>query len=194
MFNFNALVSRIKYIPRWSLMRQSRPEYVAEHSAEVMQLAHTLALIGNTKFGKSYNVENIVLSALYHDISEILTGDMPTPVKYKDEALKTAYKVMEEHANLQLIETLDPDICPFIAPHITLESLTSEEVAILKGADKLSALIKCIEESRSGNDEFESAFCSIENSLIQMNLKETNYFMEYMLQPYHLCLDELAKI
>ena len=175
-------------------MRQTRPEYVAEHTTEVMQLAHTLALIGNTKFGKAYNIENILLSSLYHDISEILTGDMPTPVKYKDEALKTAYKEMEVHANLQLIETIDTDIRPYITPHITMENLTIEEIAILKGADKLSALIKCIEESRSGNDEFESAFCSIENSLISMNLEEVNFFMDNMIQPYHLCLDELARI
>lgn len=194
MNNFNALLSRIKYIPRWSLMRQTRPEYVAEHTVEVMQIAHTLSSIAKQKFGKQVDENKIVFCALYHDISEILTGDMPTPVKYNDETLKTAYQDMEKKALHKLLETVDGDIKQDLVPFVTAENLSLEEKSILKGADRLSALIKCIEEKRSGNQEFESAYKSVYQSLVAMNLQEVNYFMENMLPPYNLCLDDLAKI
>lgn len=194
MYNFNALFSRTKYIPRWSLMRQSRPEYVAEHTAEVMQLAHTLAEIANAKFNKNVDVQKIVMSALYHDISEILTGDMPTPVKYNDDILKNAYKDMEKKALSRLCDTLDPDIRQNISQFINTDQLSDSEKAILKAADKISALIKCIEEKRSGNSEFLMAQQSIYEHLLAMNLQEVNYFIHNMLPAYELCLDELAKI
>ena len=118
MFNFNALVSRIKYIPRWSLMRQSRQEYLAEHTTEVMHIAHTLAVLAKEKFGAEVDEKNIVLCGLYHDISEILTGDMPTPVKYNDDVLKKAYKDMESKAMDKMIETIDPAVKENIAPFV----------------------------------------------------------------------------
>ena len=118
MYNFNALVSRIKYIPRWSLMRQSRQEYLAEHTTEVMQIAHTLAAVAKEKFGADVDEKNIVLCGLYHDISEILTGDMPTPVKYNDVVLKRAYKDMEAKATDKMIETVDPQLKNHIAPFV----------------------------------------------------------------------------
>lgn len=175
-------------------MRQSRGEYVAEHTAEVMQLAHTLAAIANRKFGRNVDEKKIVFCALYHDISEILTGDLPTPVKYNDNLFKTAYQDMEAKALSKLVDTMDTDLKADIAPFVTGADLTLEEKAILKGADRLSALIKCIEEKRSGNCEFESAFTSVYKSLVDMNLSEVNYFIEHMLPAYNLCLDDLAKI
>lgn len=194
MFNFNALVSRIKYIPRWSLMRQSRQEYLAEHTTEVMHIAHTLAAVAKEKFGADVDEKNIVLCGLYHDISEILTGDMPTPVKYNDDVLKKAYKDMEAKAVDKMMDTVDPDIKSHIAPFVKADVLSDREKMILKAADKLSALIKCMEEVSCGNSEFRLALESTKSSLVQMDLPEVNYFMKNMLPSYNLCLDELAKI
>ncbi len=194
MYNFNALVSRLKYIPRWSLMRQSRQEFVAEHTTEVMHIAHTLAIIANKKFGQNVSAENIVICGLYHDISEILTGDMPTPVKYNDEVLKLAYKDMESKALNKMLDTIDSDIKDDISPFATCENLSDREKKILKAADKLSALIKCMEELRCGNSEFKSAYNSTKQSIEKINLPEVDYFIKNMLPAYNLCLDELAKI
>ena len=194
MFNFNALVSRIKYIPRWSLMRQSRQEYLAEHTTEVMHIAHTLAAVAKEKFGADVDEKNIVICALYHDISEILTGDMPTPVKYNDVVLKRAYKDMESKATDKMIETVDPAIKANIAPYVKADLLSVREKQILKAADKFSALIKCMEELQCGNSEFKLAFESTKKSLEDMQLPEVDYFMANMLPSYSLCLDELAKI
>lgn len=194
MFNFNALVSRIKYIPRWSLMRQSRQEYLAEHTTEVMHIAHTLAAVAKEKFDADVDEKNIVLCGLYHDISEILTGDMPTPVKYNDVVLKRAYKDMESKATDKMIETIEPDLKNHIAPFVKGDVLNDREKKILKAADKLSALIKCMEEVSCGNSEFKLALKSTKTALSQMQLPEVDYFMENMLPSYNLCLDELAKI
>ena len=194
MFNFNALVSRTKYIPRWSLMRQSRQEYLAEHTTEVMHIAHTLAVLAKEKFGAEVDEKNIVLCGLYHDISEILTGDMPTPVKYNDDVLKKAYKDMESKAMDKMIETIDPAVKDSIAPFVKGTVLCEREKQILKAADKFSALIKCMEEVSCGNIEFKLALSSTKTALEEMNLPEVNYFLENMLPSYNLCLDELAKI
>ena len=139
MFNFNALVSRIKYIPRWSLMRQSRQEYLAEHTTEVMHIAHTLALVAKEKFSAEVDEKNIVICGLYHDISEILTGDMPTPVKYNDVVLKRAYKDMERKATEKMMETIDPAIKSSLAPFVTADILNEREKKILIGQ-----MISCI--------------------------------------------------
>lgn len=194
MFNFNALVSRIKYIPRWSLMRQSRTEYLAEHTTEVMQIAHTLAAVAKELFSADVDERNIVVCGLYHDISEILTGDMPTPVKYNDDVLKKAYKDMEAKATDKMIETVCPQLKSHIAPYVKGDVLSDREQKILKAADKLSALIKCMEELQCGNTEFKLAYESTKKSLADMQLPEVDYFMENMLPAYNLCLDELAKI
>lgn len=194
MFNFNALLSRLKYIPRWSLMRQNTKEDVAQHTTEVMLVSHTLCLLANNKFNHSVNSEKVCMCALYHDVSEILTGDMPTPVKYNNEKIKAAYKEIENHAINKLLETSHPETREDLRPYMTQECLTEYEKKLLKSADKICALTKCIEELQSGNKEFESAFNSTINSIKEMNLLEVDYFMENMLSGYKLCLDELAKI
>ncbi len=194
MFNFNALVSRIKYIPRWSLMRQSRQEFLAEHTTEVMQIAHTLAAIAKENFGAQVDEKNIVLCGLYHDISEILTGDMPTPVKYNDDTLKKAYKDMEAKATDKMIETIPHNLKNHIAPYVKGDILSDRERLILKAADKFSALIKCMEELSAGNSEFKLAYLTTRQALEDMHLPEVDYFMENMIPGYNLCLDELAKI
>ena len=175
-------------------MRQSRTEYLAEHTTEVMQIAHTLAAVAKEKFGADVDEKNIVICGLYHDISEILTGDMPTPVKYNDDVLKKAYKDMEAKATDKMIETVDPAIKNNIAPYVKADILNDRERKILKAADKLSALIKCMEELQCGNSEFKLAHQSTIQSLKDMQLPEVEYFMANMLPSYDLCLDELAKI
>lgn len=194
MFNFNALLARLKYIPRWSLMRQNVEEDLAQHTSEVALIAHTLCLLANNKFGKSVNSEKVAVAALYHDVSEILTGDMPTPVKYNNPQIMTAYKAVEAHAVNKLLETSDPDIKDDLRPYMTQESLTEYEKRLLKGADKICALTKCIEELQSGNKEFESAYKTTYQSLIDMKMEEIDFFMENMLGGFRLCLDDLAKI
>ena len=194
MFNFNALLARLKYIPRWSLMRQNVAEDLAQHTADVALTAHTLCLVANNKFGRSINSEKVAVAALYHDVSEILTGDMPTPVKYNDVVLKRAYKDMESKATDKMVETVDPAIKANIAPYVKADMLSAREKQILKAADKFSALIKCMEELQCGNSEFKLAYESTKKSLEDMQLPEVDYFMANMLPSYSLCLDELAKI
>ena len=194
MFNFNALLARLKYIPRWSLMRQNVEEDLAQHTSEVALIVHTLCLLANNKFNHPVNSEKVVVCGLYHDVSEILTGDMPTPVKYNNPQIMTAYKAIEAHAVNKLLETADPDIADSLRPYMTQESLTEYEKKLLKGADKICALTKCIEELQSGNKEFESAYKTTYQSLCDMNMEEIDFFMENMLGSFSLCLDELAKI
>ena len=194
MFNFNALLARLKYIPRWSLMRQNVEEDLAQHTADVALIAHTLCLLANNKFGKNINSDKVVVAALYHDVSEILTGDMPTPVKYNNPTIMTAYKAIEAHAVNKLLETADPDVKESLRPYMTQDSLTEYEKKLLKAADKICALTKCIEEIQSGNKEFESAYNTTYQSLCEMDMDEVKYFTENMLGSYRLCLDELAKI
>ena len=194
MFNFNALLARLKYIPRWSLMRQSVAEDLAQHSADVAIVAHTLCLLANNKFGKNVNCERVAVAAVYHDVSEILTGDMPTPVKYNNPRIMNAYKAIESHAVNKLLETSDPSIRESLRPYLTQESLTDYEKKLLKAADRICALTKCIEELQSGNKEFESAYKSTHQALCDMDMDEVRYFTENMLDSYRLCLDELAKI
>ena len=194
MFNFNALLARMKYIPRWSLMRQSTPEDVAQHTTEVMFVAHSLCLLANNVFGRSVNSEKVVSCALYHDVSEILTGDLPTPVKYNNPRRQTAYKEVEKRAVNQLVETAHPDLQQSLRPYLTASVLTDYEKQLLKGADRLCALTKCIEELQGGNKEFQSAFNTTFAALKEMHLEEVDFFMENMLEGYSLCLDELAKI
>ncbi len=194
MFNFNALLARLKYIPRWSLMRQNVEEDLAQHTSEVALMAHTLCLLANNKFGKAVDCEKVAVAALYHDVSEILTGDMPTPVKYNNPQIMAAYKAVEKHAVNKLLETSHPDIRDSLRPYLTQDSLTEYEKKLLKAADKICALTKCIEELQSGNKEFESAYKTTYQSLVEMNMEEINFFIENMLAGFSLCLDELAKI
>jgi len=194
MFNFNALLARLKYIPRWSLMRQNVEEDLAQHTSEVALMAHTLCLLANNKFGKTVDCEKVAVAALYHDVSEILTGDMPTPVKYNNPQIMAAYKAVEKHAVNKLLETSHPDIRDSLRPYLTQDSLTEYEKKLLKAADKICALTKCIEELQSGNKEFESAYKTTYQSLVEMDMEEINFFIENMLAGFSLCLDELAKI
>lgn len=191
MYSFFAMMARMKYIERWALMRNSRQENISEHSLEVAMLAHGLAIISNEKCGGNLNVERIAVMALYHDANEIITGDMPTPVKYFDKDIKTAYKNVEDVANRTLIDKLPEYMKKYYDSVFFQRKSQEEEWKIVKAADKLSALIKCMEELRSGNQEFKTALETTRQVLEDMKMKELRIFMEEFLPAYDLTLDEL---
>ncbi|NCB73326.1 MAG: 5'-deoxynucleotidase [Clostridia bacterium] len=188
--SFFALISRMRYIGRWGLMRNSLPENIQEHSHMVAVIAHSLAVIGRDVFGKSTNPEKCAAAALYHDASEILTGDMPTPIKYRNEAIKNSYKEIERSANLRLLSFLPEELKGSFAPLLVEED--SEICAYVKAADKLSAYIKCIEERKAGNNEFISAEAQILGILKSSPLPEVEYFMQNFIPSFELTLDELG--
>lgn len=194
-YPFSALFSRMKYITRWSLMRSVRAESLSEHTADTAMLAHTLCLIGQkcTGTGAALRSEMVATAALYHDAPEILTGDMPTPVKYKNDALRTAYKAVE-HESARVMASLQPEeLQAETQCWLTGSVLNDAERKLLKAADRLSALIKCMEEVESGNREFTAALAQQKADLAAMHSPEADYFIEHMLPCYTQNLDELTK-
>lgn len=189
--DFFAMMSRMKYIERWSLMKNSSSENISEHSLEVSMLAHGLAVISNRRLGKKLSVEKIALIGLYHDSTEIITGDMPTPIKYFNEGIQGAFKEIESYAAKQLINMLPEDLREEYMGLFFPQQEDEYLWRLVKAADKLSALIKCIQEENSGNTEFVSAKKSIITALEKMNLKEVDIFMEEFLPSYYKTLDEL---
>lgn len=192
IYSFNALVSRMKYIRRWSLMHASRTESLSEHAADTAILAHTLCLIAQHITGTPVRPETVAVAALYHDAQEILTGDMPTPVKYKNERLRKAYKALEDESAAALLGYLPPQLREEMAGYVTGSLLTEEEARLLKAADRLSALIKCTEEVQAGNREFAAALTQQRAALKEMNCPEADYFIVHMLPCYAQPLDELT--
>ncbi|MBQ6381135.1 MAG: 5'-deoxynucleotidase [Clostridia bacterium] len=188
--HFFALISRMKYINRWGLMRNTRYENLSEHSFEVAVTAHAIATIKNEVFGGQVNADRAAVLALYHDAPEILTGDMPTPVKYYNEKTKKAYDEVENTSVKRLLEMLPEELKD------SYESLLikSEEDAYLwrlvKAADTINALIKCIEEEKSGNREFAGAKKGIEKKVYAIDLPEVKYYLEHFLPSFALTLDE----
>lgn len=188
---FFAMVSRMKYINRWSLMRNEHSENLCEHSFEVAVIAHALAVIGNKRFGKNYNGERAAFLGLYHDTPETLTGDMPTPVKYYSEEVRNAYKTVEENACKSLVDMLPDEFKEAFSPAFIPENEDDDLWKLVKAADKISALIKCIEEKKAGNSEFVKAAEGIRESVANLDLPETKVFIEEFLPAYELTLDEL---
>ena len=191
-YSFFAMLARMKYIERWALMRNSEKENISEHSLEVAMLAHALALLGNSRLGKQYPAEHIAMLGLYHDCTEIITGDMPTPVKYENPDIQSAYKQIEKAAAFRLLNMLPEDLRPAYEPYFMEGKWSKEEAVLVKAADKLSALIKCIEEEKAGNQEFRSARKTIIASLEGLECPEAKIFMEEFLPPYQMTLDELS--
>lgn len=192
-YSFFAFMSRMKYIERWALMRNSNPENVSEHSLEVAMISHCLAVISNVRLGNMRNAERAALIGLYHDSTEIITGDMPTPVKYYNEDIKKAFQEVERVAAGNLLQKLPKDLRPAYEGLFLKRDEDQELWKLVKAADKLSALIKCIEEEKAGNNEFSSAKRTIEAAVEQMGLKEVEIFKEEFLNPYYDTLDELQK-
>ncbi len=193
--HFFAILSRMKYIERWSLMRSARRETLSEHSLEVAMIAHALCVIANKRFGHHTDPERAALIGIYHDAAEIITGDLPTPVKYARKSLKDAYSEIESAAEEKLLSELPEDLRKAYEDIFAAGS-DPEEVymrRLVKAADKLSALIKCTEEETAGNMEFTTAMASTGRSLLAMaeELPEVQLFMEEFLPSYGRTLDEL---
>ena len=191
--NFFALVGRMKYITRWSLMRNSVSENIQEHSHMVAVIAHALGLIRRDIFGKDCNPDELASIALYHDLSEILTGDLPTPIKYHSRSIKSAYDEVEALACEKLIKALPKELRGAYSEILHAEK-DKGKYELVKAADKISAYIKCVEERKAGNNEFVSAEASTLKKLQDTSLPEVRYFMEHFLPAFELSLDELGTI
>ena len=188
--NFFALTSRMKYITRWGLMRNTRKENIAEHSLEVAIIAHLLCEIKNKRFGGNVDACKAIKLALYHDVPEIITGDLPTPVKYYSPVISEAYKDVEKAATEKLLLGIPEDLRDSYKEIFDDES-DPEIRAIVKAADKISALIKCIEERQTGNSDFISAEKQTLQSIKKMSMPEAEVFLSEFLPAYSLTLDEL---
>lgn len=188
-YRFFAFLSRMRYITRWGLMRNTYCENIQEHSHMVAVLAHGLALIRRDILGLPAEPERCATAALYHDASEIFTGDLPTPIKYYNPEIKAAYKQVEHISGTKLLEMLPPELRESYAPLVYEDDETVHD--IVKAADKLSAHIKCIEELKSGNLEFESAAKQTREALEAMHLPELDWFMEHCLPAFAKNLDQL---
>lgn len=188
--DFYAYMDRMKYIKRWQLMRSTREENIMEHSQSVALLAHALVTIHNDVFGGKADVLKTVLYAVYHETSEVMTGDLPTPIKYYNNSIHGAYKALEKNACEKLAAMLPDEMQAGIAPCILADE-NCIEYRLVKAADRLSAYIKCAEELRSGNSEFMKAKKSIEETLHSCNMPEIEYFFEHFIPSFDLSLDEL---
>ena len=190
MSKFFAYLNRMKYIKRWSLMRSIREENIMEHSQAVAVIAHALALITNKILGGNVNVNKTVLLAQYHEVGEVITGDLPTPIKYFNPEIKTAYKDLEKGACLRILSMLPESLKDEYQGYI-LPDENSEEYKLVKYADRLAAYLKCVEEVKAGNAEFKKAKISIENELKNSQNPAALYYLKEFAPSYELTLDEL---
>lgn len=190
MSHFYSMIMRMKYIERWGLMRNTQKETLSEHSLEVAFIAHALAIIKNRRLSGNANPDRAAVCALFHDTSEILTGDLPTPIKYYSDEIKTVYKQIESVAGKQLCELLPEDLKP---DYLEIFNNEDKEIeAIVKAADKISALIKCITEIEAGNREFLEAEKSTRKAIENLHLPEADIFMEEFLESFSLPLDNIT--
>ena len=191
MYPFFAMLSRMKYINRWGLMRNTRSENICEHSLEVALVVHALATIGNKKFGKNYDTDRAVVLAVLHDAPEIITGDMPTPVKYHSEEIRKAYAEVEDLAVEHLVSMLPEELREEYRQLMTMGGPEDEQLKpLVKAADKISAVIKCVEERKSGNRDFAKAEQTITKAIEEMHLPEADYFLKEFLPSYGLTIEE----
>lgn len=193
MKQFFAMYSRMKYINRWALMKNTRSENLCEHSADVAAIAHAIAVLKNLRFGGSVNAERAAVLGLYHDMPEIITGDMPTPVKYHSETLRNAFLEVEDEACGRLVSMLPEDMKEVYSPFFFKAEGDEYLWKIVKAADKISALIKCIEEEKAGNREFSKALEATRAAIEKMQLPEADAFLEEFLGSFSLSLDEQSQ-
>ena len=189
MSHFFAYLGRMKYILRWGLMRNTQPENIQEHSLQVAIIGHALAIIGNRRFGTSVNPERVAALAAFHEAGEVITGDLATPIKYFNPTIKEAYKHIEQIASEKLLSMLPEEFREDYRSLLFQED--SEEYKLMKAADKICAYIKCLDELRAGNREFERATASIRRELDDMKRPEIDYFLEKFAPSFSLTLDEL---
>lgn len=190
--HFYAMLFRMKYIERWGLMRNTRPENLSEHSLETAFIAHALAVIGRRRLGRDLDPGRAALLAMYHDAPEIITGDLPTPVKYHSPEIRRAYGEVESLAADRLLAMLPADLRGDYAPLLAGGAPGDEALLpLVKAADKISAVIKCIEERKTGNREFLAAEETLRRTIAEMRLPEADVFLTEFLPAYEQSLDEL---
>ena len=188
-YPFFAYLSRLKLIRRWSLMRNTVPENDAEHSLQVAMIAHAIAVIARDRYGKQVNPEYVLSLAVYHDATEVMTGDLPTPVKYHNDELRGAYHRLEALSADRLLALLPEDLQPAFTPYMKQES--GYEHTLVKAADRISAYVKCMEEQRAGNREFDYAAENVRKSIASIDLPEVRDFLTDFLPAFDMTLDEL---
>ncbi len=191
MSHFFAYLARMKFIPRWSLMRNTWRENLQEHSLQAAMIAHGLAVVRNRLFGGDLQVERAALLALYHDAGEVIVGDLPSPIKHSNDTIDRAYGQLEEAARARLLSMLPEDLRPDFAPLFEPAAADAELLAVVAWADKICAYLKCLEERRAGNLEFSEAEKAIRASLLGCELPEVRYFLEHFVDSFRLTLDEL---
>jgi 5'-deoxynucleotidase len=191
MSHFFAYLARMKFIQRWGLMRNTRPENIQEHSLQVAMIAHGLAVIRNRLFGGQVDPDRTAVLALYHDVGEVITGDLATPIKYFNPQIKTAYNEIEVVARQKLFDMLPQELRPDYRSLFFLAGDDREHWQLVKAADKICAYLKCLEEMKAGNQEFSKAEKAIQTDIEKMDLPEVAYFMEEFVPSFVLTLDEL---
>ncbi|WP_024834264.1 5'-deoxynucleotidase [Ruminiclostridium josui] len=190
-FHFFAFLSRMKYINRWGLMRNTYTENIQEHSLQVAIIAHGLAVIRNTYFNGEVNPERVAILAMFHDCNEIITGDMPTPIKYYNPQISKIYKDIEDISKEKIISMLPEEMAD---EYYSLFFKNPDDMncwKLVKAADRISAYIKCIEELKAGNNEFKKARETILQTITEIDLPEVKYFMEKFIPSFNLSLDEI---
>lgn len=190
-FHFFAFLSRMKYIGRWGLMRNTQPENIQEHSLQVAVIAHGLALIRNKFYNGSINPDRVAVLAMFHDCNEIITGDMPTPIKYFNPEISKAYKDIEAISKNKILSMLPEELVPDYSSILFHEEKDPECWALVKAADRISAYIKCVDEVKAGNNEFKKARETIRKTIHAIELPEVKYFMDHFIPSFSLTLDEL---
>ena len=188
-YPFFAYLSRLKLIRRWSLMRNTVPENDAEHSLQVAMIAHAIAVIARDRYGKQVNPEHVLSLAVYHDATEVMTGDLPTPVKYHNDELRGAYHRLEALSADRLLALLPEDLQPAFTPY--MKQASGYEHTLVKAADRISAYVKCMEEQRAGNREFDYAAENVRKSIASIDLPEVRDFLTDFLPAFDMTLDEL---
>ncbi len=189
--HFFAYISKIRWVIRWGLKRNAIPENVMEHSWEVSTIAHVMALLGNKRFGGNYDPNLVATAALYHDVSEVITGDMPTPIKYHSQGMQRAFKEVEVQAERELVDLLPQDLRGDFSKLVISAEVPEDVRRIIKGADTICAYLKCQEELKAGNSEFSKAAEDIAARLVNFNMPEVDAFLEVFAPSYKLTLDEL---
>ena len=192
MFHFFAYLSRMRFISRWGLMRNTLPENDMEHAMQCAMIAHAVAVIGNTRYGRAYDANQVMALALYHDASEVLTGDLPTPIKHNNPAIKAEYRKIERIASRRLLSMLPEDLLHAYQPLIEPDS-KSAAWRVVKSADRICAYVKCLEEEKAGNTEFREAKAGIEASIWAIDLPEVQDFMRQFVPGFAMTLDQISR-
>ena len=191
-YHFFAYLSRMRFINRWGLMRNTLPENDLEHAAQAAMVAHALAVIGNQRYQRQYDANRVMALALYHDASEVITGDLPTPVKHNNPSIKEEYHKIEQIANKRLLSMLPDDLRPSFQPLIEPDQRQAEW-RLVKAADRICAYVKCLEEGKAGNNEFREAQAGIESSIRAIDLREVQDFMQEFVPGFAMTLDQISR-